>query len=93
LSAVEDVHALPPREPGEVRRRFGARPGDEVGGAGEVLQAGGCRQNPPAPVTENDGNRPPAMVDRKGRKKFENVPSPASTNEKFSATIARDRAY
>src|SRR6187431_3231271 len=38
LVAVADVHALPAGEPEKVRSRLGARPGDEVGGAGEVLQ-------------------------------------------------------
>ena len=38
LVAVADVHALPAREPDKLGRRLGARPGDEVGGPGEVLQ-------------------------------------------------------
>jgi len=80
LTALENIDLLPAGEIRNPSRNFSARPGDQLRGAGEVLEKVTAGESTGS-GDENDGHGGQGWPNRP--KKFENVPSPARTNEKF----------
>jgi hypothetical protein len=52
--AIKQIHALPPRERGEILGGLGSRPADKIGRPGEVFEKVAAGE-PARPGHENDG--------------------------------------